>query len=54
MVHIFYLHLEFRYAFWISQANISNLFNADIVNAILIEYRDKTEEYVFEDGVSVI
>ena len=54
MVHIFSLHLIVRYAFWISQAKRSNPFNAAIVNAILIESQDKTEEYVIEDGASVI
>ena len=54
MVHIFSLHLAVRYSFWISQAKRYNPFNEAIVNAILIESRDTTEEYVIEDGASVI
>ena len=54
MVHIFYLHLSVRYELWMSKSKRSNQFNAAILNAILIESQDTAEEYVIEDGASVI
>ena len=49
-VQIFSLQSAVRYAFYISQASISILFNAATVKAILTEYLDTTDENVIEKG----
>ena len=49
-VQIFTLKSAVRYAFCISQANRSRLFNAAIVKDILTESLDTTDENVIEEG----
>ena len=39
---------------WMSHANISNTFNAAIVSAILTKYLHTIDEFVIEEGVSVL
>ena len=53
-VQIVSLKSAVRYALCIFQANISRLFNAAIVKAILTESLDTTDENVTEEGAVVV
>ena len=53
-VQIFYLQIDFRYAFCILQANTSRLFNDAIVKATLTEFLDTIDNNLIREGAVAV